>query len=369
MPEDFKKRFDELCNEYLLKTEKLFVEQKPDFFSAFAQHFHYMCAETIKLQENSAIPALSRLEYTMLYTNFINRRYLASVFIYGDMAYCDNNQRLVGEFDISALFVFFDELWDKTLSECRRFVGKISTKDVNTCMFEALPGFYSYLINIARFVVRDILCKEPFAAIIKNDYFRVCVGDYMAKTEPVYVQNRNKDATVLKEWFESRRPYFYEHRDCSGLDLSGGSFEFTVLKSIQFRNAVLNDVILDNSTLVDADFYGAQMENSSLDFASIYEADFSQAQLKGTSFRFARGGAGLPDTKIWRHVGFYPVSFCNADLTNVDFHGAYLGGADFRDATLTGADFTEAVLDKAVFSTKETALSDEQIQKIIIKPS
>ena len=366
MPEDFKKQFDKLCNEYLLKTEALFVAQKSDFFSAFAQHFHSMCTETLKLQEDSVIPALSHMEYSMLYTNFINRRYLASAFIYGDKGYCDNKQRLVGELDISSLFSFFNELWDKTLSLRKRYVDKVSVKDVNTCMFEALPSFYSYLINIARFVVRDFLEKEPFADIIKNDYFRVCVGDYMAKTEPVYIHNKNKDANVLTEWFESRRPYFYENRDCSGLDLSGGSFEFAVLKHIQLRNAVMHNVTLDNSTLVGADFNKAQMENSSLDFTSIYEADFSQAQLKGSSFRFARGGVGLPDAKQWRHVGFYPVSFRNADLTDADFHGAYLSGADFRGAILTGVDFTEAVLDNAVFSTKELALSDSQMQKIII---
>jgi len=367
MSEDFEKHFTTLCNEYLLKTEVHFVAQKHNFFSAFAQHFHSICAETLKLQEDSVIPALSRMEYTMLYTNYINRRYLASVFIYGYKGYCDKKQRLVGELDISPLFVYFDKLWDKMLTERKRYAGKVSAKDVNTCMFEALPSFYSYLINIARFVVRDCLDKKPFADIVKNDLFRVCVGDYMAKTEPVYIQNKNKDVTVLAEWFGSRRPYFYEHRDCSGLDLSGGSFEFTALKFIQLRNAVMNNVIFDNSTLIGADFYRTQMENSRLDFSSIYEADFSQAQLKDTSFRYVRGGAGLHDAKKWRHVGYYPVSFRNADLSNADFQGAYLSGADFSGAILTGADFTETILDNAVFSTKELALTADQKQKIIIK--
>ena len=369
MKEKFDKQFDSFCNESLLKTEALVVAQKHNKFSSFAQHFHSICTKTLKLQEDSVISALSRIEYTMLYSNFINRRYLASVFLYDDKGYCDEKQRLVGEFEISPLFFFFDELWDKVLSERKRYAGKVSIKDVNTCMFEALPCFYSYLINIARFVVRDCLDKGPFADIVKNDLFRVCVGDYMAETEPVYIHNKNKDVTVLKEWFESRRPYYYVHRDCSGLDLSGGSFESTVLRYIQLRNAVLNDVILDNSTLIGADFYRTQMENSSLDFTSIYEADFSQAQLKDTSFRFVRGGAGLPDTKKWRHVGFYPVSFRNADLTNADFHGAYLSGADFRGATLSGADFTDAILDDAVFSSKELALSDDQMQNITIELS
>ena len=71
MSKDFVKQFDKLCNEYLLKTEALFVAQKSNLFSAFAQHFHSKCTETIKLQKDSVVSALSRMEYTMLYSNFI----------------------------------------------------------------------------------------------------------------------------------------------------------------------------------------------------------------------------------------------------------------------------------------------------------
>ena len=81
----------------------------------------------------------------------------------------------------------------------------------------------------------------------------------------------------------------------------------------------------------------------------IYEADFSYAKLKGASFVNALGGAGPLFSDVWWSVGYLPVSFRHADLTNADFTGANLAGADFTGAKLDGAIFTDAVLDGAIF--------------------
>ncbi|MCL2153367.1 MAG: hypothetical protein FWH57_10505, partial [Oscillospiraceae bacterium] len=72
--------------------------------------------QVVKIQATLDIPAISYLEYTMLYTNFINRRYITEVWVYGDKGYLDKNQYMLGEYDISFLFIYFDELWDKLLT-------------------------------------------------------------------------------------------------------------------------------------------------------------------------------------------------------------------------------------------------------------
>jgi len=369
MHEIFKNQFTNLSNENLLKTEALFVAQRHGFFSSFTEHFCSICDEIVKLQKNAAVSAVAHMEYTMLYTNFASRRYAATIMVYGKDHYCDKNQRMVGEYDISPLFVYFDELREKLLAERRRYGGLVSAKDVNSCMVKALPSFYSYLFSIARFAIRACVHEKPFTDIVKNDVFRLSVGDYMVKTEPVYVQSTNKDAATIAAWFEGLYPYDYSFLDCEELDFSERSFELGKLRHAQFNKSILTKVIFDNATLTGANFYGAQMEKSRLDFASIHEADFSQANLKDASLRFVRGGAGLSNPQKWQHVGYHPVSFRNADLTNTDFCGAYLRGADFRGAILSNANFTEAVLDDAVFSTGELTLSDEQKCKIIVDAS
>ncbi|MCL2152244.1 MAG: pentapeptide repeat-containing protein [Oscillospiraceae bacterium] len=342
------------------------MAQKQNFFSTFAEHFRATCDEILQLQKNAAVSAVSHIEYTMLYTNFASRRYVATIMVYGKDRYCDKNQRMVGEYDISPLFVYFNELWEKLLSERRRYGGSVSAKDVNSCMVKALPSFYSYLFCIARFATRDSVHEKPFTDIAKNDVFRLSVGDYMVKNEPVYVRSTNKDAATIAAWFEGLYPYDYSFLDSEELDFSGCSFVTGKLKHVQFNKSILTESIFDNATLRGANFRGAQMGKSRLDFATIHEADFSHADLKDASLRSVRGGSGLSNPKKWQHVGYHPVSFRNADLTNVDFCSAYLRGADFRGAILSDVNFTDAVLDDAVFSTTELSLSDEQKTKIIV---
>ena len=192
MHEDFINRANILHNEYLLKIEDLFVANKNRWFAAFTEHFQSVCAEIVKLQNESSIPAISYLDYTMLYVNFIKRRYVAEVWVYGDKSYLDKNQRMVGEYDISFLFVYFNELWDKLLAERKRYVGKVTAREIKSFMIEALPDFYSYLTNIARFAIKDCVDKSPFADIDKNEKFMVNIGDYMAKTENIYTEQKNK---------------------------------------------------------------------------------------------------------------------------------------------------------------------------------
>jgi hypothetical protein len=347
---DFIESYTTLHNEYLLKTEALFAAHLQRWSDAFTKHFHSICAEIVKLQNNSSLQAISRIEYNMLYTNFVNRRYVADVWVYGNELYLDKSQCIIGEYDISFLFVYFNELWDMLLSVRKRYAGKVAAQEVASFMIQALPDFYSYLASIARRSIMDLSDKQPFAAIVKNETFRVDVGDYMASTAPVYVESKNKDSKALSKHFKKRLEKEYTFQDFSGLDFSGCSFTYTEFSYSQFRHSRLINMSLEGSILIGASFYKANMENCCLCNCSIYETDFTHAILRNANFVNARGRAGLPNDKEWRHAGFLPVSFRHADLTNADFTGANLVGADFTDAILDGVEFTYAVLDGAIFS-------------------
>jgi len=339
-----------LRNKFLLKTEAVFAAQKQRWFTEFAGHFQSVCTDIIKLQNESTLPAISRIEYTMLYSNFIDRRYVAEVWVYDDERYLDKKQRLIGEYDISFLFACFDELWNKLLGARKRYVGKVTAQEITSFMMQTLPDFYSYLVNTARFAIMGLVDKKPFSDIAMNDELKINVGGYMAGTEPVFVVSKNKDAEALAEKFKERLENEYTFEDYSGLDFSGRSFMFTEFRYSQFRYSCLNNASLEGSALIGASFHKAVMENCCLNNCSIYEADFSYAKLKNSSFVNAQGRAGLPNAKEWRYAGFLPVSFRYADLTNADFTGADLTGADFTGAILDCADFTRADLTGAVFT-------------------
>ena len=358
MEEDFTTRANVKRNEYLLKTEELFVTNKAAWFSAFASHFRQICAQIRKMQEESALSAISYLEYNMLYNNFINRRYVTQVCAYGEKSYLDKSQRILGEYDVSFLFVYFDKLWDDLINLKRRLVGQAAAVEITKYMLDTLPDFYSYLANIARFAVADCIDKSPFVDIDKNEVFMINVGDYMAKTETVYTESKDKDSDKLTDWFHEQLYKEYVFGDYSNLDFSGKSFAYTDLRYAQFRNSNLKDTDLSGSSLIGVNFRHANMVNCRMNSCSIYEADFSDANLKNASLIDAHAKIGLTDEKEWKFVGFLPAVFRNADLTGVDFTGADLTGADFSGAVLTDAVFTNANLTGADFTRADLSKTD-----------
>ena len=319
------------------------------------------------MQERSSLFVVSFLEYTMLYANFINRRYTTEVWAYGDLRYLDKNQHMVIEYDISFLFVYFEELWNKLLAMRMMYVGKVSAKEVTAFMLQTLPDFYSYMIKIARFGIVDCINENSFTEIVKSEVFRVTVGDYMVKTVTILKLNKNRDADKLANWF-SGRPYSdYIFGDYSSLDFSEKVFAYMDFRFAQFRNSYMNATSLIGSSLIGANFRNAHMESCILDYCNICEADFSNAMLKNASFINVYARSGLLDEKKWRSANFLPTIFRNADLTGVKFSGADLTGADFSGAVLTDANFNEAIVDKAIFSEANIPLTDEQKNCVIIK--
>ena len=349
MDEDFITRANIKRNEYLLKTEELFVANKNRWLADFAGCFRDTCVQIQKLQDELNLSVISHLDYTMLYNNFFNRRFISDIFVYGNRSYLDNSQRCIGSYDISFLFIFFDKLWDDLLVLKKRYVGKVTAKEITTFMLRTIPDFYSYFVNIARFAIAECIDKSPFVDIEKNEVFMVNVGGYMSKTETVYKERKNKDANKLAEWFSVQLWGKYIFGDYTDLDFSEKSFKYTDFRFAQFRRSTLNNTDFKGSSLIGANFRDTYMEGCRLDNCSIFEADFSNAILKNASFVNARAKVGLKDKNVWKFVGFLPACFRNADLTNVDFTGADITGADFTGAVLNGANFTGAILDNAIF--------------------
>ena len=336
-------------NEYLIKTEELFLAEKNIWHADYVNHFQTICTEINRLQSGTALPAISYMEHTMLYTNFINRHYVAEFIVYNDKSYLDKNQHIVGEYDISYLFVYFEELWNRMLQERKRYLGMVTSREITELMIKMLPDFYSYLSNIARPAVTECIRKRPFIDIRKNKKLVVSVGDYMVCTEPVHTVHKknytNKQIEQLSELSWDKCIF----EDYSGLDFFGHDLEFSDFRYSQFYRSCLDNVSFYGSELDGANFYEAHMDNCCMENCSIYEADFSFAFLRNANFVNARGQTGLPNNEEWLRTGFLPVSFRFADLSNADFTNADLRGADFTGAKFDGAIFTGAKFDGAIF--------------------
>jgi hypothetical protein len=143
MTDNFLDIADALVNEYLLKTESLFVNNRQTWVAHFAAHFLLTCEAIQKLQTESDLMSVSYLEYTMLYSNFASRKYLAEINVYGEKSYLDRRQYIIDSYDVSYFFDLFDKLWDELLRIRKSFVGQVSSQDVSVCMMKILPHFYS----------------------------------------------------------------------------------------------------------------------------------------------------------------------------------------------------------------------------------
>ena len=362
MHNNFIKQSEELRNEYLLKTEALFAAQRQKFAADFAKNLEAVCKEIVNQQRASTLSSISYLEYTILYTNIVNRNYTSEVRVYGEDWHLDEKQQMIGEPDISPLFTYYDELWNELLTQIRRYIGKINVLEVKEIMLKTLPDFYSYLTSIARIVIRESLGKNLFKEIAKTEEFRVSVGEYMntSRTDFVYIETQTKEIEALNKSFNEKDAYNHRYGDYSGLDFCGNDFTAKDFAYSQFQNTCLNKVSLKNSKLEGTTFNNAQMEDCRLDNSIITEADFTQAALKNATFTRAKGSAGLANNDKWHQAGFIPVSFRYADLTGASFIEADLSGADFTGAILkrayfigtdlTNADFTGAILTDTDFT-------------------
>ena len=372
MNEDCQYRADTKRNEYLFQTEFAFNTKKSAWVKAFTDHFRVLCSRIHEMQVYSALSSISQLDYTMLYTSFINRQYISDIFAYNEKSYLDKNQCHLGSYNISIIFPYFDQLWNDLLNLRKRYIGQVSAREITLYMLETLPDFYSYLTSVARMAIAECVDKSPLTDIKKNETFTINVGDYMTKTEPVYVEKKTKNAEKIVERFNEQSGDKYTFGDYSFLDFSGHIFPYLDLRYSQFRSSSLRSTSLAGSSLIGVNFQRADMENCILDNCSLYEADFTEAKLRYASMKNIVAKTGLAKENEWKFVGFLPAVFRNADLIGANFYGANLAGADFSGAVLSGVNFRNANLDSADFTDAnitDADFSDATMNNTIIHSS
>ena len=316
-------------NEQLLKTEAAHAEYMRPSSAAFGRILEGICAEIRRRQDGGALPALSYLEFTMLRANFMDRRYVVEAFAYGEKHYLDKGKRIVGAFDISPLFAFFDEMRDELHDCLRRFGPQLPLSDVKSFLSSSIPSFFSYFKHMARIFLESEDARRHLEGIKKADVFIINAGGYMAGTETVHLENKLKDAASLDERISKLDEGACISGDFSGLDLSGASFNKLSLNNANFSGSTLRGASFAGSVIEESNFSGADMEGCKFDNCRIFETSFKGANLKNASFVNAVSKTGTLSGGQWSHAGFLPVSFENAELAGADFTGAKLNGCIF----------------------------------------
>ena len=359
MVESFEAYAVRLREEKLFEMEEIYQKHFHEFVPLFQKHFSEICETIIKLQKSGNLDEISYLEYTLLYSNLIQKKETAEVRIYHGDWYLDSRQYIVGTFDFSAFFTKYHELSEELMAYRKQFAGKVSAQEVKAFLLSCADSFYSYIISCFRFSILPCIEKEPFLSVKRADKFEINIGEYMAYTEAIYKENRLRTSEDSLIWFAQRQEFDYTFEDFTKLDFSGADLSEIDLRYSDLRYAKLSSTDFQDSMLFGTRFCYADMENADLRYCMIHEADFTGANLTNAKFIAAESFAGVPDHSSWKITGYQPVRFCNANLT----------GVDFRRNQISGADFTDAVMDGALFSETQLAyfeLSQKQLQAIKI---
>jgi len=358
MTEEFKKYAEQLKNQKLFETEELYQNHLDEYIPIFQNHFKHICEAVIKLQKNNALGEISYLEYTLLFTNLVRAEETAEVRVYGDDWYFDPRQRAVGSLDFSFLFVNYRKLWKELMSGRKRF-ARVTAQDTVSFLLSCAKQFYQYIVSAFRFSILGCVETEPFLSVRRAEEFEINVGEYMAFTEAIYKENRQRTSEDTLDWFAMREEYEYAFEDFTGLDFSGADLSEIDLRYSDLRRTALVGTDFQDAMLFGTRFHHANLQGADLRYCQLYESDFTGADLTNARFTAARAYRGVPDHSEWTITGYRSVSFKDANLTN----------ADFTRTRIRDADFTGAVMDGAIIDRNQLeyfALSPEQIKAVKI---
>ncbi len=197
MTDEFMQHALQLQTQKLCETEELYQANLDTYIPLVQKHFCSICENIIKLQNDGSLGAISFLEYTMLYTNLIQKKDIAEVRVYNDRRYFDSCQCIAGTFDFSFLFLKYRELWSQLVSSRKRFPG-VSAQEITSFLLSCAPAFYKYAVSVCLFSIPGCTDSEPFLSVRRKYQFEISVGEYMAHTETVYKEKPERCPSPLR---------------------------------------------------------------------------------------------------------------------------------------------------------------------------
>lgn len=269
----------QLKNQKLFEMEKIYQEHFSEFVPFFQKHFQEICKNIITLQKNGTLEEISYLEYTLLYTNMLEKKETAEVRVYDGNWYFGHKHKIVGLFDFSALFTKYHELEAELMAYRKRFADETSSQEVQSFLFSCIRPFYCYIISIFRYSILPCISKEPFLSIQRTDKFEINIGGYMCYTEAIYKENQNRTSEDSLAWFSLRREFEYAFEDFSGADLSEID-----LRYLDLRNTKLSGTDFQDSMLFGTRFCNAIMKDADLRYCLVHEADFQRTRIWDADF-------------------------------------------------------------------------------------
>lgn len=354
--------------EMLFRLEDDYWLHRDDFVPEFLESFRQICLKIHAMQSQNEKAKIRFITYSILWTGFIEHQpaYLGEAFDrdwFLDFAECHAKYYPVWAF--RHLFQLETELTEKA----KLYLGQINRSQLERYLLQEAKKYHQYVIRFIRYAMPQAIRLPEFQMIAKESKFTVGVGEYLHRSEIVYLEDLQvKEPTITKNWLQSNDGLAYSYEVFRNLDLSQGDYWGINLKYADLQGSDLSQSQMQFCTLTGAKLNHGSLAESNLSEALIFEADFEQCDLRGADFSKANGGAGLNEGQDWNNPGFGAVNFRKANLEGANFRDANLCGAVFSEANLVNVDFGGAVLTSAVFlkaDLEHLKLSQEQREQIV----
>lgn len=366
--EHFQKTYvKEISRVKLMALEEFYQRHRDELVPDFLESLGRICSRIESMLQCGRKSKISYIHYAMLRTALLENSHLWRIDAYDNSWYRDPNE-CTAYYDAGWAFKFLDSFEAELEPYRKQYLNRVVKADLERLKLREAAKYQYYVIELARYALKQAATVPEFQKIAKETLFEVRVGEYFDITEVVYKEDlRPKDSRETMLWLEAKEPNQYSYEVFRGLDLSGGDYEGIDLRYAYLNGANVSRSNLRKATLIGAQLTGATLEETDFTLADIFGADFNHCQLQGANFRGADGGSGIKETTPWL-PGFAGADFSGANLEGADFEGANLRGANFSGANLAEVNFEDAELQGAVFSEKiqSTVILDEEQRSAVI---
>lgn len=149
-----------------------------------------------------------------------------------------------------------------------------------------------------------------------------------------------------------------------GADLAGRRLTGFRCRDTRFERCDLSGVVLDGATLTRVSFMGCRMTGAVLSGAELRDVRISESSADLMNLRMVEATYLLVEDSSLRQAEFYRATVAHSGLLGCDFTGA-----DFTDCTLTAVDLRGSVLDdlRGALSLGGATISPDQV--VALAPS
>lgn len=338
------------------------IEQNYDvFISEIVVIFDDFLKKLLNSEKEISIIAVSVLRSSLKENN--SYFYFSA---YDKNFYVDKDSINIG-YEINFLFKQLINLSNQLHIDKKKFVQKVSKDDVDKVKQIEVSKYLEIAILLFRRAIPFIEKLESFINIKKDDNFEIRVGEYLDKTEKIYINTKStKNSEILKKEFEKIYNDYYNFKHFHDINLSNGIYNGINLNYSLFENIDFCGSQIENSSLVDTKFIDCNLNNSSFKNATFLGTTFDNCKMKNVNFTNFNINVQFNVEEM--KVNLFPtIYFKNCTIKNCDFTGANLTMVKFINCTFLDTSFENTTKFNTDFDAEnfEIQILNDGIIKVI----